>query len=95
LGIILSSESGGLTDAEPVLKLMENLVLASHTPGKLAGFKKNLFSSFPQSTLTEPQPGEDFSLFGCLSSLYSNSASLGRFLSGVFLLQPLELFPRE
>lgn len=56
LGIILSSETGGLTDAEPVLKLMENLVLASHTPGKLADFKKNLFSSFPQVTPTEPQP---------------------------------------
>lgn len=61
LGIILSSESGGLTDAELVLKLMENLVLASHTPGKLASLKKNAFSSFPQSTPTQPQPCESLS----------------------------------
>ena len=95
LGIILSSESGGLTDAEPVLKLMENLVLASHTPGKLADFKKNLFSSFPQSTLTEPQRGEDFSLFGCLSSLHSNLPPWAGSLVASFFSSPWSSAPKN
>lgn len=88
-------QSQGLTDAVPVLKLMENLVLASRAPGKLAHFEKNPFSSFPQATPAIPQPWESFgSLDASLFTLLQHCL-FGRSLSGLFLSSSWSSFPKN
>lgn len=93
-GVILSSESGGLTDVKPVLQLMENLVLAFRTPGKLADLKKNSFF-FPSSHSSCTRPWESFRFLDAFLFTQLQRCLLGRFLSGLFLSNSWRSFPKN